>query len=265
MPIHLPFTKHWKEQRARDELRQAPPPLIICATGGSGTRVVTRIAQEAGYFMGNNLNHALDSFDTGKWVKKWIPPFLEGTANTDAMMAELDAALLDQRRGIPSPSTPWGFKNPRGIFMLPVYHQRFPEMRFLHVVRDGRDMAFSDNQHQSEVYGEYLINDAIKDAPTAVRSIALWSRLNMQTLHFAHQHLGNRYLLLRFEDLCAKPAEAIAQIAAFLGVKRDLLHAATALVSPPESIGRWRHQDPHLIPQVLEAGQEALREFGYHE
>ena len=39
----------------------APGPLVIGGLGGSGTRLVAEIAQELGFFLGDDLNHARDN------------------------------------------------------------------------------------------------------------------------------------------------------------------------------------------------------------
>jgi hypothetical protein len=43
----------------------------------------------------------------------------------------------------------WGWKGPRAIYFLPFYQAVFGDhFRFLHVLRDGRDVSFGDNQMQ---------------------------------------------------------------------------------------------------------------------
>ena len=45
--------------------------------------------------------------------------------------------------------TLWGWKGPRSIYFLPFYQAVFGDnFRFLHVLRDGRDVAYGDNQMQ---------------------------------------------------------------------------------------------------------------------
>ena len=39
----------------------------------------------------------------------------------------------------------WGFKAPCAVLFLPLWRLFLPGFRVLHVVRDGRDMAFSSN------------------------------------------------------------------------------------------------------------------------
>src|SRR5229473_2819288 len=51
-------------------------PVVIGATGGSGTRVVARIAKLAGYNLGTNLNSAEDALEFYSFHDKWINPFV---------------------------------------------------------------------------------------------------------------------------------------------------------------------------------------------
>lgn len=67
------------------------PPVVVFGTGGSGTRLVARILEEAGCWMGDNLNHAYDNQDFGfllagriDWMERHFPfgdssarPYLE--------------------------------------------------------------------------------------------------------------------------------------------------------------------------------------------
>jgi hypothetical protein len=253
----------WQHRRDRDRLRHAPDPLLIGATGGSGTRIVTRIAQHAGWFMGDNLNHALDSLDTADWVKHWIPPFLRDQHNPRDMASALDDALVLHRRGIARVDQPWGFKNPRGILLLPFYVDRFPDMRFIHVVRDGRDMAFSSNITQVLWYGDLILPDHLKNKPIPVRSMAMWELVNSQAHRLGRERLGHRYLLVRFEDLCANRRLEVARIFKFLQADTAHLDAAIAEIHQPTEAGRWREKQTALVEAVLAETGQALAEFGY--
>src|SRR3989304_2091874 len=51
-------------------------PCIMGATGGSGTRVVARIARRAGLFIGNDLNISDDALPFGDYSDHWINSYL---------------------------------------------------------------------------------------------------------------------------------------------------------------------------------------------
>jgi hypothetical protein len=135
----------------------------------------------AGFFTGRRLNVANDSIDTIKFAQTWILRYLEqgnslSEVETKRMSRSLRIALALHRGGIPDPEMPWAVKNPRLMLVLPFLWQEFPQLRFIHLVRDGRDMAFSRNQFQLKDFGNSVLDPRLSDAPLPVRSISFWSR-----------------------------------------------------------------------------------------
>lgn len=249
----------------------AGSPNIIGATGGSGTRVVARIVQMGGMFIGTNLNVAEDAIDIALYVDCWInifmahressiPPAIETKMNQElnAVLAR-HLACLDANRS----TQHWGWKVPRSIFLLPFFHSQFPKMKFLHLVRDGRDMAFSANQYQLIKYGKTLLTPLERDFIQPLQSIALWSRLNLLTAEYGEQHMPDQYLRIRFEDLCFEPVYTINRIFNFLCLTGDIEKIAQSQVSPPPSIERWRSQNKIIIQLIDKLGRQALQKFGY--
>jgi len=187
-------------------------PQIICATGGSGTRVVARIVRHGGMFIGTNLNAAEDALDFGKYSDSWINVFMANRASTlplpsqAAMLHDLQRVLKRHLAPLPPTARAWGWKEPRSIFLLPFFHSQFPTLKFLHVIRDGRDMAYSTNQNQLRKHGTWLLDTTETEASQPRRSIALWSRLNLLTADYGETTPRTQYLRIRFEDLCHQPA-----------------------------------------------------------
>src|SRR4051794_17563816 len=69
-------------------------PLVIGATGGSGTRVVARLARHAGYDLGRNLNEAEDALEFYSFHEKWINPFVLAEDH-GRPLSESDSELMD--------------------------------------------------------------------------------------------------------------------------------------------------------------------------
>ena len=170
------------------------------------------------------------------------------------------AALLLEHCDVLAPGQAWGWKEPRSIYLLPFFHRQLPALRFLHVVRDGRDMALSTNQNQLRKHGDAA--PIPPDLPEAERSIALWSWANLAAARYGEEHLGDRYLRIRFEDLCARPVEIASDILRFLALSGDSALALDA-VSAPSSLGRWRAESPATIAALESHGGHALVELGY--
>jgi hypothetical protein len=232
-------------------------PLVIGATGGSGTRVVARIAQRGGMFLGHDLNRSEDALDFAAFSDRWIDRVEHGERSPE-LVAELRALVARQHTD--AGGRPWGWKEPRSLYLLPLLDAELPGLRFLHVVRDGRDMAFSDNQVQLRKHGDAVLGPA-RGEGEPVRAIALWSAVNLRAADRGENVLRERYLRVRFEDLCAEPAETTARILAFLGLDGDAERIAADEVRTPDTFGRWRGRD---VAELEARAGEALARFGYH-
>lgn len=245
-------------------------PNIIGATGGSGTRTVARIAQQGGMFMGNNRNRAedslamLDYLSITKLIAYWQKsmPIELYTKIVQHLESGLSQYLADFKST--QKSQPWGWKLPPNIAILPFLHSQFPQIKCLHLVRDGRDMAYSRNQNQLQYLGPVLLNLEERSWNQPLRSIALWSKLNLLTAEYGEKYMPSQYLRIRFEDLCHKPVLTIERIFDFFGLSGDIEKIAQAEVTPPRSLERWRNQDLD-IAQLHRIGGVALQKFGYLE
>jgi Sulfotransferase family len=158
----------------------------------------------------------------------------------------------------------WGWKAPRSVYLLPFLHGQFPNLKFIHVIRDGRDMALSGNQNQLNKHGAAVLGWSerlFRSKPE--RSILLWERVNLHAAEFGESKLHQDYLRVRFEDLCEKPVETTAHVIKFLGARNDPEAVARAEISPPSTLQRWRTYPPALIAKLEQLGGDSLRKFGY--
>lgn len=248
----------WLELAA--ELQQRGPG-VTGATGGSGTRVVARAVRRAGMFIGTDLNRSEDALDFAAFSDRWVNAFAAGE-RPPAMVDELRALVARQWDARAAPEQPWGWKEPRSVYVLPLLDEQLPGLRFLHVVRDGRDMAYSSNQVQLRKHGDALLGRG-EDQSEALRSIRLWSEVNLRAADHGERELGPRYLRIRFEDLCAEPAGVLAEVFGFFGLDGDVERIAAEEVAVPETLGRWRAQDAATLAALEASAGEALRRFGY--
>jgi hypothetical protein len=222
--------------------------------------------RRAGMFIGSRLNESEDAVDLGEYSDVWINAFLFfRTASlpdqlAEVMRAHLEATLKTHCVDV-LPGQEWGWKEPRSIFLLPFLQEALPKLRFLHVVRDGRDMAFSSNQNQLRKHGGAYLGRAT-NSNSPLDSIELWARLNLETARYGTEVLQGRYLRIRYEDLCSDPVSTAIDVFRFLELDGDPEAAAREVRSPGEG-GGWRAQNPATVAQLEELGGEALREFGY--
>lgn len=247
-------------------------PLVIGATGGSGTRVLARIAKHAGYNLGSNVNASEDALEFYAFHDAWINPFTKAQRSGQVMSSWQTARMIEEfyaalARHIPEAErrgTLWGWKAPRSIYLLPFLSNECPYLKFIHLLRDGRDMALSSNQNQLSKHGEAVLT--LRERlfrSTAERSMLLWEKVNLFAADFGEARMPENYLLVRFEDLCAQPLETTTRVLDFLGTTIDPAPIARSEITPPKSLGRWRECSPRSIAKLERAGAFGLRRFAY--
>jgi hypothetical protein len=244
--------------------------VIIGAVGGSGTRVFARLVRMAGVFMGSALNYAEDSEPIMEFHSTWLRRYLESGgklsgAEREAAEAEVRQRLVEHLAGHAETGRPWGVKVPRNILLLRFWDELFPVFRFIHVVRNGLDMAYSSDRNQLNMVGDLVLGQTERQQPLPLQAIAYWQRVNVAAADFGERHLGRRYLRVRFEDVCTSPERVCAELFEFVGATYGAGHATAASeeVDIPLTIGRWRDHPAAEVHELMAVGQVALRRFGY--
>ncbi|MBS3735246.1 MAG: sulfotransferase [Phycisphaerae bacterium] len=250
-----------------------PQPVVVGATGGSGTRAVRELLARAGVYMGSRVNPPGDALDFLPFHQAVINWTLQHTRSVDYRLADLPDWLRREglallRRclgryldGAPQRPGLWGWKVPTTLYLLPYIAAVVPDFRLVHVVRDGRDIAFSRNQRQTFTYHGDLFG-RWQEQPLHAPAIRLWSRVNVEAMTWARRELPGRYLLVRFEDLCGDPTSQGGRILSFVGSDADPA-AATEHIRQVQSIGRWRRQPGKIVGRLCDEGRAGLEAFGY--
>jgi hypothetical protein len=241
-------------------------PLVIGAIGGSGTRVFSKISRHAGVFMGGHVDDQEDSQPVSRFYSEFASEYLAANGRLDDRQTEQPPTFLAQHlrehlEGLPRPDHPWGIKNPRSILMLPFWHEQFPAMRFLHVLRNGLDMAYSEQQNQIRRHGEAVLGADI-DRPWPERAMLWWARVNAEAADYGERNLGQAYMRVRLEDLCARPKETVRNLFAFIGSEGGMKKAVRE-VTTPQSLGRWRQRPQSEVARLAALGRNELERFGY--
>ena len=100
-------------------------------------------------------------------------------------------------------------------------------------------------------------------------SMRLWTKANLGTANWGERVLGERYMRIRFEDLCASPRKGTEKILEFALISHEdrarTVSMAENLIAPPKSINRWHALEPDMAKRLTRLGQEALRRFGYSD
>jgi len=253
-------------------------PILIGGTGGSGTRALYHALTEAGVRFSRHSNSAGDARDFFSFYDDRINATLNHTRSLnygidgvppevrEASLSELRDTIARYASTIDVEAGPWGIKGPRSMYALPYFNLLIPTLRFVHVVRDGRDMALSRNQGQVRRHFEALFGHPPEAAP-AIAAARLWSKANVEAADWAETNLGARYMRLKYEDLCAAPQATLARVFDFLGWSPGELQRARAasVIRASGTVGRWHSLAEEECAAITAAAREGLARFGYLE
>ena len=274
-------------------------PVAIGGIGGSGTRVIAQLLIELGFDMGSDLNDSLDDLGFTALFKRldlWpidanlraleealavyitsrgclTPPTI--TAEAHQVRAErllthigktsqwLEAGTLHDRvkklAHIESGQTRWGWKEPNTLVLLPYLMAALPQLQYIHVLRDGRDMAYSQNKNQLRLWGNCVLGRPV-DINCPQDALDYWCETHRRLLSVMDQH-GHRILLIRLESCIESTSETITRVIDFLDVKHhESLETLSQVVSKPPSLRRYR-ENPRLALSQDQA--ELFEKLGY--
>lgn len=229
--------------------------LIVGGTDGSGTR---KVAQVLEYLGANMVVDDMGTYDIhAEIVKGWpkiVTPVIDITKSLNYDIykdvpddvrynttSKLQILLTETENKVPKKSLPipknmiaekiyYGFKAPISMALLPFWVNIIPKIKFIHIVRDGRDIAFSDNTGPIRKFFNctYGPNSKYEKDRNEVKAIRLWNDQNLQVHKFIEsfrKQNGNEstfdYFTIRTEDLLTPNHDVrfntVKQLAQFIG------------------------------------------------
>lgn len=256
-------------------------PIIVIGAGRSGTTLLTQILEKLGVYVGARRTPTFEALffqGLNKWLlaqaganednpegfRYFLDDLSARTVMTNAIRATLRSpaaiSYLGARRyaRYRSPAAldfPWGWKDPRNTYTLPVWLDLFPLARVIHITRHGVDVANSlktvhdrtiaaVERHVTRWRRLYLLYLGVRTAPRRRRLVntraasldsafAIWEAY----VSLGRQHvtaLGPQAFEVRYEDLVEETASVLRDLADFCGLAPDeeSFSAALGLVKP---------------------------------
>lgn len=279
-------------------------PVLIIGMHRSGTTMLARMLDELGLFMGWRVqgDHEATFFlSLNDWLLEqcrcgWDNPgplqwLLDDPPMRAAALEYLDLSLRSPRvieylgpgrylraRAPERLPGPWGFKDPRTTFTLPLWLEFFPRARLIHVQRHGVDVAASLSRRHEQIVAArrarfqrlawlYRLRARRSRITTSVRAgnleagFSLWEEYMDGAQQALEQHPGP-CLEVRYEDFLADPAAGLARAAKFceLPAGEEAIRA-TAGEARPERAFAYRRKGPLLA--FAERHAERLGVRGY--
>lgn len=168
----------------------------------------------------------------------------------------------------------WVEKTPGHLRHMNTLAETFDTAKFIHMVRDGRDVALSMRKLRwTHEYGGSQVLQLLEAAKR-------WEE-DVQQARRSRRRLPDRVLEIKYEDFVADPDHALERVGAFADVSLSLRPPRSAhadsLQAPntafpekmegisDEAVGRWRVQLTTKEQAALHAVVgDSLREFDYH-
>ncbi|NOX36458.1 MAG: sulfotransferase [Calditrichaeota bacterium] len=153
----------------------------------------------------------------------------------------------------------WGNKRPSYALHITELAELFPHARILHIVRDGRDVAYSMRRAGQGAF-ERNWYYAIKD----------WEHHVCVARESGNRLPEGQYLEIKYEDLMKTPIEVLQKIIHFMGDEaeneerlRNSAERIRAMIKPG-NYEKWRRQIPPFAVKIMEqAAGDTLEAFGY--
>lgn len=213
-------------------------------------------------------------------MHKKNPGFMEGDLHgmrfdPDELAAELHAAGrhtlpaiisgLFEKNAQGEGKVRWGDKTPYYVMHIPKLLEWFPDAQFIHLVRDGRDVALSlfGRKHDFSVYNAYFAAE-------------YWESYIEKGRAAGSQLSSDQYIEVHYEDLLSKPDKTFKTICTFLGEEFSEKMFEIAPVKDPgatplvheslkaENIDKWRKEmRPAEIRAFESVAGNTLRTLGY--
>jgi SAM-dependent methyltransferase len=267
------------------ELGPLGPPVIVFNKSHSGSRFLARCLSGAGVFMGAERSDSEDALPLVPLVEHIVefhyPDFTGFFRDGDPALPGLVRDSIRRHLGGAGEGRPptgrWGWKLCETHYALPIIARLFPTAQFVHLLRDGRDVAFSDFVAPTTPFLKkiYFGTDRIEqwrglpltEAQYRAAPHLFNARLWVAAVGDARSHgamLGERYHELRYESLIGDFAPTMRRLAQFLGLPvPETVLAELGTGARRDAIGRHRRAPPADLAQVLLVLGPSLAAFGY--
>jgi hypothetical protein len=258
-PIAVLTAKAFIFRKSRDPpVRQ---PIIFIGMHRSGTSMLGRLLENLGLFAGTRKdenNEALFFQEINTWLLaqcggRWDMPAAsshlwrheKGLPWIESYIRNLldsprSIQFLGLRRylagGMKSLDAPWGWKDPRNTFTLPIWLRVFPQAKVISIERHGVDVAQSLRVREArnldeavQTYQRYrsLVflrpkGGGFVESPRCTfldGGFSLWKEYSAQARSMIEQLPGNRSLALRYEEVLENPLKFVRDSAEFCGLE----------------------------------------------
>lgn len=278
-------------------------PVIILGMHRSGTSLLARLLSQNGLFIGSDLQDDHESvffIRCNNWILRqgqatWDYPERFESVTGDSAWRQGIAGHLRRRlfgwrlqqytgpgiehdfRQHLALTTPWGWKDPRSTFTLPIWRELYPEARIIHITRHGVDVAHSLakrerrawQQAKTWVKAATLIwpRNASGQRISPMRcstidgAFSLWE-VYMREAREQVRALGSHACEVSYESFLEEPMPVLEKLSHFIGLPFETRRIAHGIQSIERNRAYAYHRDPDLRAYA-DMVRERLAQLGY--
>lgn len=235
-----------------DRVDRRTSRIAIGGIGGSGTRLLAEFVRDCGIYIGGDLNGPSDNlwftllfkrrslllatkdelrdvrdffyrrmsfgYDSSmKSVESIVPDVAIGRVGHPADWLEARARTFEEYSEGANGAR-WGWKEPNTQIFAEYLLEQDTDLLYVHVVRNGFEMAFSSNQNQLEVWGPILLDRPT--SPTPRDSLAYWCASHRRLEKIA-ERFPDRFLFIKFEEILNHPEATEQRLRSFADLPRN--------------------------------------------
>ena len=275
-------------------------PVVVVGMHRSGTSLVSRILDDCGVMMGKDLQEDHESIffiSLNEWIygnagASWerpgalseltnLPPAMEAVEEyvrkrlSSRSSRKYSGKLL--KNGLFDMDERWGWKDPRNGPTLPLWRSIWPDMKVIHVIRHGVDVAASLKTRNS-AHWEGDVSRFKKWLPTyswrsskspimrGQRSSTLEGGLSFwsEQLEIESEILApiEDKHVVRYEELLSSPRDSITKILEYISIEitEEKLTLIEETINPSRAFAFMNN--PELL-EFAEKNAETLQKHGY--
>lgn len=140
----------------------------------------------------------------------------------------------------------WGWKEPNSHLVVRDLNDFFQGFKYIHIVRNGLEMAFSKNQLQLYTWAN-LFGVVRPESSDEVPRLSLkyWIRANEAAIRAGNELGPEKFLLLNYDELCTSPGHEIDRIIKFLHLdpEEEVYREILELPKKPATFFRYQQHD----------------------
>lgn len=279
-------------------------PIIVIGSHRSGTSMICRFLENTGVFMGikkesnnesvffQNLNHWILNTSSARWdspdniqylfankdIFDLTVDYLKHIVNSHHIKSYLGLYKYLKNRSLTRLTFPWGWKDPRNTYTLPIWLEIFPNAKIIHVYRHGIDVANSlIKRHNKGVSVAKHLHDKRKHLYNIVKKkggfvdsilcsnieggFNLWEKYIRKSFELENK-IHNKFLNIKYEDFLYEPEKHLIKILEFCHLEVDSEKIKQVCQSVNKNRSLAYKEDKNLV-EFSEIVKDRLSKFNY--